>query len=152
MNNTDFKQKIYDTCMEVLQSKAAACKSSLHELATGIENDTKSSAGDKHETARALMQQEQEKILWQLKEINTELETLQKINVMAVNAKVNTGSLVKTDKGFLFLSIAIGRLSINGENIIALSTQSPLGLRLIGKTIGQSVEMNNNTYRILDIS
>lgn len=148
---TRFKQRIYESCLLVLQEKAAACNLLLKELAAGIENDAKSAAGDKHETSRAMMQQEQEKIGWQLKELNAQIEILNYIDINAQTLKAHTGSLIKTDKGYLFLSVAIGRITIDNEHVIVLSPQSPLGIQLLGKTIGNDVEVNTNKYRILEI-
>ena len=138
-------------CLNLLNQKAEECNNALKELAAGIENDAKSSAGDKHETARAMMQQEQEKIVYQLKEINVQIEALKLIDIHLPSLKIHTGSLVKTDKGYLFLSVAIGKIFVNDTNIIVLSPQSPLGFRVTGKRIGEVAEINGIRYKILEM-
>ena len=62
------------------------------------------------------------------------------------------GSLVKTDKGYLYLSVAIGKISVDGVSVIALSTQSPLGKQLMGKKTNEEAAINNVHYLIQEIS
>ena len=151
MVDLEFKQEIYNTCLNLFNQKVIACNTALKELAEGIANDAKSSAGDKHETARAMMQQEQEKIAIQLKEINAQSDALKNIDINLPSLRVHRGSLVKTNKGYLFLSVAIGKLVINNVPVIALSPQSPLGFRLAGKRTGEVAEMNGISYKILEL-
>ncbi len=143
-----FKKKIYDTCIQLLQQKVKEYNASLHELTVGIENDSKSSAGDKHETARAMAQLEQEKINRQLAETNMQLELLQQINIDTQSNKVIKGSLVKTDKGFLFLSVAVGKVVIDNIIVVVLSPQSPLGKQLLGLQTKDIAEINGVQYQL----
>ena len=75
----NFKQKIFAACLASLDEKINSLKTSLLELEEGSENDTKSSAGDKHETARAMMQIEQEKLGKQLNELLEQKNSVEKI-------------------------------------------------------------------------
>jgi hypothetical protein len=61
------------------------------------------------------------------------------------------GSFVKTNQGYLFLSIALGKIKMNEATVIVLSPQSPLGTKLIGSKIADTVEMNGISYYIEDI-
>ena len=151
MNNLDFKQKIYDACMEVLNRKASSCKNALHELTIGIENDTKSSAGDKHETALAMLQIEQANTRGQLKEVLEQKAAYEKINPLLSAAIIVNGSLIKTNRGYLFLSTALGKALIEGVTVTALSAQSPLGAKLLGLAVADTAEVNNNRFVIESI-
>jgi hypothetical protein len=42
------------------------------------------------------------------------------------------GSLVKANGIYLYLSLALPKINIEGVNVIALSPQSPLGNKLMG--------------------
>ena len=75
------KNNIYSACLKLLDDKIADHQSALHELTAGSGNDSKSSVGDKHETARAMMQLEYEKITVQLHEVQAQKETLEKIKL-----------------------------------------------------------------------
>lgn len=58
------------------------------------------------------------------------------------------GSLIKTSKGYFFLSIAAGKAIIDGNTVIALSPRSPLGLKLMGLKVADITEVNNIRYVI----
>ena len=145
------KEQIYNECVQLLQQKVNDFTEALHELTAGVENDSKSSAGDKHETARAMAQLEQEKINRQLSEVSIQLELLQQININIPSLKVIKGSLVKTDKGLLFLSVAIGKLFIDDKAVIVLSPQSPLGQQLTGLQVKDAAEINGTRYAIEEV-
>lgn len=147
-----FKKSIYSVCLELLDQKILDLSSALNNLTSGAENDSKSSAGDKHETGRAMMQIEHEKISRQLQEVISEKEALQKIDINFQSSKVIRGSLIKTDKAFLFLSVAIGKIIVEGNTVIVLSPQSPLGQKLNGLKVNDGVEVNGISYRIESVT
>ena len=111
-------------------------------------NQTKSTAGDKHETALAMLQIEQANTSGQLKDVLDKKTLLEKINPALSVAKIVNGSLIKTDRGYLFMSIALGKTIVEGITVIALSSQSPLGAQLMGLSVGDVAEINNNKYII----
>jgi hypothetical protein len=54
---------------------------------------------------------------------------------------VKTGSLIITNQGNYFISIAAGRLTVEDQTWFAISGGSPLGAKLLGKREGDVVEM-----------
>ncbi len=147
-----FKEKVFATCLQLLDTKIQALQNTLQELAEGAISDGKSSAGDKHETARAMMQLEQEKISKQLTEVLAQKTILEKIDYTVKSTQIIKGSLIKTNKGYLFLSVALGKINIEGMDVIILSPQSPLGLKLMGLTAKSTVEINTTTYRVEELA
>ena len=109
-----------------------ALQNVLADLKESGTNETKSTAGDKHETALAMLQIEQANIRAQLKEAQEQKAVLENINPSLSPALIVNGSLVNTDKGYLFLSTALGKATIDGITVIALSQHSPLGIQLMG--------------------
>ncbi len=146
-----FKEKVFATCLQLLDTKIQALQNTLQELAEGAISDGKSSAGDKHETARAMMQLEQEKISKQLDEVLAQKIILEKIDCAVKSTQIVKGSLIKTNKGYLFLSVALGKINIDGIDIIVLSPQSPLGSKLLGLSIKSKVEINATAYLVEEI-
>jgi hypothetical protein len=73
-------------------------------------------------------------------------DTLQKINPTITASIVLQGSLIKTNKGYLFMSVALGKAVVDGVAVIALSAQSPLGVKLMGLTVAGVATVNNNSY------
>ena len=145
------KQKIYNHCLQILVQKIEEINSALKTATESANNETKSSAGDKHETSRAMMQIEQEKLGKQLKELQAQRSELEKIDISKISNQIAKGTLVKTDKGFLFLSIGLGKISVDAEPVFVVSPQSPLGSKLIGLKENDSAEMNGVIYKIEEL-
>ena len=120
----------------------------LADLKESGANETKSTAGDKHETALAMLQIEQANARGQLQELLSQKAALEKIDPAIVAPVVVNGSLIKTSRGYLYMSIALGKAMIGDIAVIALSPQSPLGKKLMGLKKGETVVMNNTDYTI----
>ena len=148
-----FKQKIHAHCLQLLNDKILGLEKILDELKESGESDTKSSAGDKHETARAMIQIEQENIGKQLNEVLEQKTLLEKITSAAVRegSVVKQGCLVKTNRGYLFLSIALGKIIFEDKPIMVVSPQSPLGMKLMGLNVKDSTAINGINYCIESI-
>src|SRR5690606_6189352 len=108
-------------------------------------------AGDKHEVGLAMLQIEQANIGNQLEDALTKKTILERINPDIKTRIVVNGSLIKTKRGYLYLSASIGKAKINGEKIVALSAQSPLGQKLMGLKSGEMAEVNGTNYIIESI-
>lgn len=146
-----FKQKIHTHYLQLVQDRIDVFKDMIVALTEDSKNDAKGSAGDKHETALSMMHIEQEKLNTKLREVLTQKAVLDKIDAATTAATIIVGSLVKANGIYLYLSVALPKISIEGINIIALSPQSPLGNKLMGNTIGFSFEINTTKYLIEEI-
>lgn len=145
------KQKIYRHYLQQINDKIQQLQKVLDDLKESGSNETKSTAGDKHETALAMLQIEQANTRGQMKEAIVQKDALKKINPSIAPKIVVHGSLIKTNRGYLFLSIALGKAVIEGVHIIALSPQSPLGIKLMGLQEGDTAAINGNNYLIESI-
>ena len=63
------KQKVYNHYLQAVNDKIKELQQVLTELKESASNETKSTAGDKHETALAMLQIEQANVQGQLQEI-----------------------------------------------------------------------------------
>ena len=120
----------------------------LDDLKESGSNETKSTAGDKHETALAMLQIEQANTRTQLQEVLNQQAVLEKINPDLSADIILNGSLIKTNRGYLFMSVALGKAVVDDITVIALSPQSPLGQKLMGLKTGESALMNLTEYVI----
>jgi hypothetical protein len=145
------KQKIFNHYLQVINNKVQMLQQVLADLKESGSNETKSTAGDKHETALAMLQIEQANTRAQLQEVINKKDALEKINPAVTAIKIINGSLVKTNRGYLFVSIALGKTVLDGITVIALSPQSPLGAKLMGLTTDDIAEVNGNKYVIESI-
>lgn len=146
-----FKEKVYQQYLQLVIDKIISLESILNELNESAKNETKSTAGDKHETALAMLQIEQENTRKKLAEAFEQKTQLERIDIHKKSDSIIKGSLIKTDKGYFFLSLGLGKIIIEETTITALSIQSPLGTQLIGLKIQQSAAINNVQYIIRNI-
>ncbi len=98
-----------------------------------------------------MLQIEQANVQGQLQEALTKKMVLEKINPDLRASIIVNGSLIKTNRGYLWMSAALGKIQIENINVIALSQQSPLGQKLLGLKTGDSTGINNIEYIIEDI-
>ena len=147
-----FKQKTYSYYHQLVQDRIDVFRDMITALTEDSKNDAKGSAGDKHETALSMMHLEQEKLNSKLREVLQQKAILDKINPEVVSEIVTLGSLVKANGIYLYLSLALPKINIDGVNVIALSPQSPLGNKLMGNGVGYTFEIGSTHYLVEQIS
>ena len=145
------KQKILQQHQLLLQDKIDVFRDMISSLTEDAQNDAKGSAGDKHETALSMMHLEQEKLNYKLQEILQQKAVLDKIDSTIKHSKIALGSLVQANEMWLFVSAALPKITIDDTTIIAVSPQSPLGSKLIGKELGFEFEIGVTKYSIHSI-
>ena len=145
------KQQIHSHYIDIINSKILMLQQTLADLKESGSNETKSTAGDKHETALAMLQIEQANTRGQLEEALQQRSVLTAINPDIITIKILQGSYVKTNKGNFYISVALGKLIINGETVMAISPQSPLGAKLMGCCVDDTVTINTHNYLVESI-
>ena len=146
-----FKQNIHQHYLQLVQDRIDVFRDMIVALTEDSKNDAKGSAGDKHETALSMMHIEQEKLNRKLREVMEQKAVLIKIDSATIAQTIIVGSLVKANGIYLYLSVALPKINLDGINIIALSPQSPLGNKLLGMKVGHSFEINTTKYSIEEI-
>jgi transcription elongation GreA/GreB family factor len=111
------------------------------------DSDTKSSAGDKFETGREMMQREMDKLSALVDNTLNSIAKLDRIADLPASMVISEGSLVETDQETYFISIGYGKLG----SVYAISIESPLGVELKGKKVGDRVEMRGRNITIKSI-
>jgi transcription elongation GreA/GreB family factor len=112
------------------------------------DSDTKSSAGDKFETGREMMQREMDKLSAQVDNTLNSIAKLDRIADLPASSIISEGSLVETDQETYYVSIGYGKL----DTVFAISIESPLGLELKGKRVGDRIEMRGRNITIKHIN
>jgi hypothetical protein len=67
---SSIKQTLHHLCIAYVQTRMQAAQNAFNDAEQASNDDTKSSAGDKYETGRAMMQQEKDRNTIQLNEAN----------------------------------------------------------------------------------
>ncbi len=142
------KKEIHQYCLQELKSRLQTATEAMASLRESVASDTKSSMGDKYETAREMAQQEQNKIgmqmamLQQWQGIFARIQTAQTHNIAGI------GALVQTNRGTFYLAAPMGKIVLKGFEIMVISPQSPAGKAMLGKQNGDSFELNGTIFTI----
>lgn len=147
----DEKRKLLAHCVSFLNSRIETAQEAIRMAQESANDETKSSAGDKYETGRAMMQLEIEKNSTQLEEALKQKKILDAINIELQPVKIQNGSLVLTDQGNFFIAISVGLVKIESKSYAIVSAQSPIGARLFGLKQGDTFLFANKAYRISEI-
>lgn len=148
----NLKEALYNNCKEFVEKRLQNVEEVISSNQKALQTETKSSAGDKHETGRAMLQLEMEKAGQQLAGIKQMKEILAKIDISKTSKNAHLGSIVYTDKANYFLSISAGHLTIRSTNYFAVSVSSPIGKLLLGKQKDETISFNGNVFKILEIA
>ena len=148
---TNLKRDLHTLCVNYVKTRIETAKQAIDGAQQSANEETKSSAGDKYETGREMMQQETDRNQAQLNEANKLLIALNQINVDSSSLSAAPGSLVITDNGKFYLSISAGALNLNGEGYFAVSPASPIGSKLLGRKTGDEFNLNGKNYKIKEV-
>jgi transcription elongation GreA/GreB family factor len=141
------KRQLKEACERFVNRRLETVSKVMSSGRDSLNSETKSSAGDKHETGRAMIQLEMEKAGQQLQNIQAMQTTLNKIGLDSSDV-ARLGSLVHTNKGQYYLSISAGSLHIADQNYFAVSLSSPIGKLLLGKRAGDTEILNGMSIKI----
>jgi len=145
------KEQLYKECEEFLNGRLSSVINRIAGIQESLQSETKSSAGDKHETGRAMLQLEREKAGNQLIDIQKQQELFSRVTIDTSSDVIRLGSIVTTDKGVYFLAISVGAIVINAKTYYAISPSSPIGKVLLGKSKGESFVFNGVAQKIIEV-
>ena len=145
----DLKAVLHQYCIDYVQNRIDSVAHAIRASQQSANEETKSSAGDKYETGRAMAQQEADRNSGQLNEANKLMAALKRIPISATSAIAQPGSLVHTNQGNFYIAISAGAFVIDGETYFAVSQASPIGAKLTGCKAGDTFDMNGKRYEII---
>lgn len=146
------KQQLYNFCKSFVEDRVARIQKRIKDVQEALASDTKSSAGDKHETSRAMLQLEREKLGQQLAEAEKMRQILAKVDPERYKDPIGLGSCVKTSKADYFLAISAGEYKNGTASVFCISTGTPIGQLLMGKSVGDTIKFNNEGIKILSLA
>lgn len=142
------KESLYNLCVAIVHERQAKIQERFSELQEAMLSETKSSAGDKHETGRAMLQLEREKIGNQLAEIQKVKETLLKIDPISKATQGCLGNVIYTSQANYFIAVSVGEISVDNVKFFAIAANTPIGKLLLGKKVGDEVSFRNQEFVI----
>lgn len=140
------KESLYNHCVQYVEERMARIQNEIALQQESANEETKSSAGDKYETGRAMAQLEIERNAVQLKEAE-KLRSFLKHMVREHSGEVIVpGSLVTTSKGVFYIAISLGAVTLHEQTYVVVSPDSPIGQLLLGKKKGDEMVWRGEKY------
>tara|TARA_Y100000389_G_C17408172_1_gene489268 strand:- start:17 stop:463 length:447 start_codon:yes stop_codon:yes gene_type:complete len=145
------KDLLFAHCQHYIKVKQLLLEKQKEALQLALTSESKSSAGDKHETGRAMIQLEREKLGNQIAEVEQNQQKLNAIKNHKRTESVTIGSIVLTDQANYFIAIAADFCELEGKKYYCISPQSPMGVHLLGKKVRGQIEFNARLSTLLEI-
>ena len=111
--------------------------------------ESKSSAGDKYETSRAMGQLDRDMHARMYQQTREERKLVERIDETINFKKGALGAFISTSSGSFFISVSIGQVKIEEKQVMIISPQSPIGALLMGKIAGDKFSFGGKDYVIL---
>jgi hypothetical protein len=146
-----FKEKLFALCVQQIENQILEAQQAIESAQQAANQETKSSAGDKYETTRAMMQIEIENTTRRMNESQKLHQTLTKISFQDSYKQVSIGSLVTTNQGLFFVAIGIGKINLDNKEVYVISPNSPIGEKLQHQTVGHQFLVNGKNFQITHI-
>ena len=151
MKLQNIKTQLLQLCTTSLDTRLQSVLAVIEDIKQSLQSETKSSAGDKHETGRAMLQLEREKAGHQLAEIEKTKQILSKINTESTYKNIGLGSVVYTTTSNYFISISAGEFEVENKTFYAISANTPIGQLLLGKSVGDVINFRNLEFKITKV-
>lgn len=148
MNKSDLIKAISTQLQEKLEELA----SYSDDLRNALESEGKSTAGDKHDTGRAMIHLEQEKLQNQLKEIKSQIQRINTIEQANIKSDViDYGSFVITTGPYFLLGIGLGKVNTNTGTVYCIGMETPIGKLLKGLKKQDTFPFLNKKEQVLSV-
>jgi len=145
------KEKIYKACEAYLQERIERIETAMAGLESDLENETKSSAGDKYETGREMINLEINKLAEQLQQFKNLKNTLNVAKKRTNTSSAQLGTVVKTNMANYFIAIPADRIIVDGDEYFVIGANSPIAQLLLHKKAGEKITFNGKTATILEV-
>ncbi|MDG1171505.1 MAG: 3-oxoacyl-ACP synthase [Polaribacter sp.] len=147
----NLKEKLFKQCELFVNNRMDTVEQIISSNQKALQSENKSSAGDKHETGRAMLQLEIEKASQQFKAIRDMRTVLAKIDLVKESKIAHLGSVIETSSVCFFLAISVGKITAYGKDYFAVSVFSPIGKLLLGKQKGEEFIFNGVRTKIRNV-
>ena len=136
-------------CSHLEKSKDDSIRQ-LQSLKQSLLSESKSSAGDKHETARAMIHQEMRQVNDTLVRAERALHEVNQIGESKVSpVRVASGVLVETDGPWVLVGVALNRIDMREGHVYGVSSEAPLAKAWHGAEVGDVKSLGPNQLTIV---
>ena len=146
------KTQLHTYCLSYVEQRIKTSLDAIAQAQASANEETRSSAGDKYETGRAMMQIEIEKNLTQLNEAQKLKRLLQQIDPKETHILIKPGSVVSTNLGKFYMAISAGSCTVDQNVYTTISPSSPLGAQMVKLSSGAQFGFMGKQYVVLEVN
>ncbi len=147
----DLKNKIWLECFNDVEEKIDITQKEINDIQNIANNETKSSAGDKYETSREMLQQEKDKLEQQLSLAIFQKNILSQIDPKIIQENITNGSLAITSIGNFYFSISKGKIKVEQKIYYCISLEAPIGQKLYGQSKNDEIIFQGKKIKIIEV-
>jgi len=145
------KETLIKKCAVYVEERINRLQLAVKDLEQDLGNETKSSAGDKYETSREMINIEINKLQNQLQGFKKLKEILTLVENRKSSTSIQLGSMVKTNQANYFIAIPVGEITAEKEKFYGIGLNSPIGQLLLGKKVGEEFTFQQKQYIIKEV-
>lgn len=135
-----------------LQSALTEGRAELEALRASLTKETKSTAGDKHETGRAMVQLDIEQAGERLARTEAMEGLFRRLELDRPRHEVGPGAWVETQLGHFFIGIPLGAVTLpEGSRLQAISADAPIAVALRGRTAGETIPFRGQDWTVVAV-
>ena len=149
MDKKKLKKEIVNTCINSLEESVETTRKRIAEIiqtANDYEGDH-----DIFDPFKEDMMKKKDLQVKQMEKHLEEIKLIKRVDPERILEKVEFGSVVITDKQNMFVSVALGKVSVKGDTYHVISTQVPAYQAMKDLKVGESFSINNNSFKIESI-
>jgi transcription elongation GreA/GreB family factor len=146
-----FKNKLKSCGIALIQERVVAARLAMDEAQKAANSEEKSSAGDKYETGRAMGHLQKEMHTAQLAAAVQDMALMQAIPVDMLYRECVPGAVLQAGGLTYFISLGLGKQTIDGHTVLFLSPQAPLAKLLSGLGPGDTLSFNQRNILIEEV-
>ncbi len=144
------KNDIFDALESQLHAAVEEGQGHLASLQEALTSEAKSTAGDKHETGRAMIHQEMRQVNDTLQRSQLALQELTRLRQVSIApVRVAAGVLVETTGPWVLVGLPFGKRSLDESLVLGVSVEAPLAQAWHGAQVGDEVRLGPSTLQIV---
>ena len=141
------KKHLFQHCVGILNTRVSEALAAMEDAQASANGETKSSAGDKYETGRAMAHLDKER---HTRRHAAAVDALHRLHTVSTEPTedIEEGALIHTNRGIFYLAVGLGEVEIDGAIVQVISPESPLGEVLMEMDVGDSEIFRGQTLHV----
>lgn len=143
------RQAVVVALRTALTAAMQDARSAMEELSSSLGKETKSTAGDKHETGRAMVQREMEQAGGRLARCEAMQAVASRLDLDRARTSVGPGAIVVSGDAKLLIGVGLGPFEVPDlGRFQAISADAPIAMALSGGKAGERREFRGRPWVI----